>query len=136
MRNLRATIPTLLIGLLFAGCQYGTFEVEIQSDDLIVTHSDFLFECDLDVIVDVSQSDFVIDIGELYNGDPAKCSCMYENTTTITDLEPGIYLVNVWLDNFDELMYTKIFIIWDVMEQHPVSGPEIQYTSETSGCID
>jgi len=136
MRKLRVTIPTLLIGLLFAGCQYGSFDVEIQSDDLIVRHFDFLFDCDLDVIVDVSQSELIIDISEFYGGDPAKCTCFYENTTTINDLAPGTYLVRVWLDNFDELMFTKVITIDDMLIHHPGSGPEIQYTSETSGCIE
>ena len=136
MRKLLGLIFALQIVTLATGCQYGSFFVEVQSNELIVTHSDYLFDCDLDVKVDVTTNGNIIDIGELYDGAPAKCSCFYDTEVRIKDLAPGDYLVRIWMDNFDEIMFTTVVTVADTMAQLPGIGPEILYNSESSGCVD
>ena len=130
-------LPALLLS---TGCleeDFGLFDVEIEGKALIIDHLDYFNACDYAVSVDVTVRGNVVNIHEYYDGDPAKCSCFYDNRVVVNNLEAGEYDVHVWKDYLG-LMFSTSITVYDVIGQ-PGEGEsyqEVEYFTANSDCMD
>jgi hypothetical protein len=70
--------------------------ITVSGNDVVVLHKDAFYNCCFEISVDVVQDDNVFNLYESESGDPCYCMCYFDITTTIYDLEPGTYTINVY----------------------------------------
>jgi hypothetical protein len=70
--------------------------ITISGNDIIVLHSDAFYNCCVQILVEVVQNGNVFNLYERESGDYCYCMCYFDVTTTIYDLEPGTYTINVF----------------------------------------
>ena len=78
------------------GVPEDTVLCRVYGDTLIVTHRDAYYQCCLESEILVHRSNHTLDIVEYDVGQPCDCMCTFDLTTTIIDLQPGTYTVQVW----------------------------------------
>ena len=70
--------------------------ITVSGNDIIVLHKDAFYNCCFEISVEVVQDGNVFNLYEHESGDPCYCMCYFDITTTIYDLEPGSYTINVY----------------------------------------
>jgi hypothetical protein len=73
--------------------------ITVSGDDITVLHVDAFYNCCLNITTEVVQQGYVINLYEdEWGDDPCYCLCYYNLETTIYDLLPGTYTINVYND--------------------------------------
>jgi len=70
--------------------------ITVSGNDIIVRHIDAFYNCCFEISVEVVQDGNVFNLYEHTSGEPCYCMCYFDITTTIYDLEPGTYTINVY----------------------------------------
>ena len=70
--------------------------ITVSGNDIIVLHKDAFYNCCFEISVEVVQDGDVFNLHEHESGDPCYCMCYFDITTTIYDVEPGTYTINVY----------------------------------------
>jgi hypothetical protein len=70
--------------------------ITVSGNDIIVVHKDAFYNCCFEISVEVVEDGNVFNLYEQTSGDPCYCMCYFDVTTTIYDLEPGTYTINVY----------------------------------------
>jgi len=70
--------------------------ITVSGNDIIVLHKDAFYNCCFQISVEVVQNGNVFNLYEHESGNPCWCMCYFDITTTIYDLEPGTYTINVY----------------------------------------
>lgn len=70
--------------------------ITVSGNDIIVLHKDAFYNCCFEISVEVVQDGNVFNLYEHESGEPCYCMCYFDITTTIYDLEPGTYTINVY----------------------------------------
>jgi hypothetical protein len=70
--------------------------ITVSGNDIIVLHKDAFYNCCFQISVEVVQNGSVFNLYEHESGNPCWCMCYFDITTTIYDLEPGTYTINVY----------------------------------------
>ncbi len=70
--------------------------ITVSGNDIVVLHKDAFYNCCFEISAEVVQDDNVFDLYESESGDPCYCMCYFDITTTIYDLDPGTYTINVY----------------------------------------
>jgi hypothetical protein len=70
--------------------------ITVSGNDIIVLHKDAFYNCCFEISVEVFQDGNVFNLYEHESGDPCYCMCYFDITTTIYDVEPGVYTINVY----------------------------------------
>jgi hypothetical protein len=68
----------------------------VSGNDIIVLHMDAFYNCCYEITVEIVQEGNVFNLYEQESGEPCYCLCYFDITTTIYDLEPGTYTINVY----------------------------------------
>jgi hypothetical protein len=72
--------------------------ITVSGDDITVLHVDAFYNCCFEITTEVVQVEYDINLYEHTSGDPCYCLCYYDLETTIYDLLPGTYTINVYND--------------------------------------
>jgi hypothetical protein len=73
--------------------------ITVNGNNITVMHADALYNCCLNIDTEVVQQGFVINLYEdEWGEDPCYCLCYYDLETTVYDLLPGTYTINVYND--------------------------------------
>jgi hypothetical protein len=70
--------------------------ITVSGNDVIVLHKDAFYNCCYTIWVDLVQEGNVFNLYEHESGTPCFCMCYFDITTTIYDLQPGTYTINVY----------------------------------------
>lgn len=70
--------------------------ITVSGNDIVVLHKDAYYNCCFEISVEVVQNGNVFNLYEHESGNPCWCMCYFDITTTIYDLEPGTYTINVY----------------------------------------
>jgi hypothetical protein len=70
--------------------------ITASGNDIVVLHKDAFYNCCFEISVEVVQNGNVFNLYEHESGNPCWCMCYFDITTTIYDLEPGTYTINVY----------------------------------------
>ncbi len=70
--------------------------ITVSGNDIIVLHKDAFYNCCFQISVEIVQDGNVFNLYEEESGDPCYCMCYFDITTTIYDVEPGTYTINVY----------------------------------------
>ncbi len=70
--------------------------ITVSGNDIMVLHKDAFYNCCFQISVEVVQDGNVFNLYENESGDPCYCMCYFDITTTIYDVEPGTYTINVY----------------------------------------
>lgn len=74
-------------------------QVEVQDRDIVVTHTNAVYNCCAEIVVDLVDERplFKLIEREAYlQGAPCHCTCPYDISARILDLPPGHYQVEIW----------------------------------------
>ncbi len=70
--------------------------ITVSGDDITVLHKDAFYNCCFEISVEVIQQDDIFNLYEHTSGEECDCLCYFDISTTICDLEPGTYMINVY----------------------------------------
>jgi hypothetical protein len=70
--------------------------ITVSGNDIMVVHKDAFYNCCFEISVEVVQNGNMFNLYEHESGNPCWCMCYFDITTTIYDLEPGTYTINVY----------------------------------------
>ncbi len=129
---------TAMVALICLAAGNGDFSggeifLEVDNSDIIVRHVEDFVNCGLKFHSVVDKHESILTVREANNGGLACCTCSMELVTTIYDLNPGTYTVEVY--NWNQSIYYgggEVFV--------PVSNtvkllPPSSFDSSQSGCL-
>jgi hypothetical protein len=70
--------------------------ITVSGRNITVLHADAFYNCCFEITTEVVQVEYEINIYEHTSGDPCYCMCYWDVSTTILDLLPGTYTINVY----------------------------------------
>jgi len=70
--------------------------ITVSGNNITVLHADAFYNCCFQITTEVVQTDSVINLYEHTSGEPCFCMCYFDLTTTIYNLDPGTYTINVY----------------------------------------
>jgi len=70
--------------------------ITVSGHNVTVLHVDAFYNCCYQITTEVVQVGNVINLHEHTSGTPCFCMCYFNLTTTVYDLQPGTYTINVY----------------------------------------
>lgn len=117
---------------------------EVSTDTVIVHHTGAYYNCCAYIEYTISQEDTVIDLIEAEKYDsagPCDCLCCFDLSVTITDLDPGTYVMKVWNED-QTVLYGEASVtiegisIGEIAQSDCIEGTETGSGKPEEPCTD
>lgn len=113
-----------------------------REDTLFVTHFNAFYNCCFEIDMNFHQDGSLLNFIELPTGDPCRCMCYFDITSTVVGLVPGTYIIRVWNEDQSGLFGETVIIIpsGTALKSQPLSNEPPSpnrrwwYHSEQEGC--